>query len=207
MTSLIVRRDSHIDILGGGVGVAECDDGDVDVGGFLDGLSVGAWVGDDDQAGLFEGARYVVREVPGGEAAGDGGSAGVGGEFQDGALAVGACADDGDVGGVVDCGDYAGGEDDFFPRRTGVSWWFERGVGETVGMNGWRLLSGVGRWRRGDVECLPGFADVDHVDTVRTGLPEVGLHVDLEILGAEMALGCEQHFDVLGGGIEDWGEV
>lgn len=134
MAALVVGRDGDVDILGWGVGVAERDDGDVDVGGFLDGLGVGARVGDDDEAGLFEGARDVVGEVAGGEAARDGGGAGVGGEFEDGALAVGACGDDGDVGGVIDGGDDAGCEHDFLPEG-----------GASVS-----LLSGlVGLWRGG----------------------------------------------------------
>lgn len=116
MATLVVGRDGNVDILGWGVGVAERDDRDVDVGGFLDGLGVGARVGDDDEARLFEGARDVVGEVPGGEAARDGGGAGVGGEFEDGALTVGAGGDDGDVGGVVDGGDDAGCEHDFLPE-------------------------------------------------------------------------------------------
>jgi len=115
VAALIVRRDSDIDVLGRGIGVAKRHDGDVDVGGFLDGLGVGARIGDDDKAWLFEGARDIVGKVPGGEAAGDGGGAGVGGEFEDRALAVRARGDDGDVGGVVDGGDDAGCEDDFLP--------------------------------------------------------------------------------------------
>jgi len=115
VAALIVRRDSDIDVLGRGIGVAKRHDGDVDIGGFLDGLGVGARIGDDDKAWLFEGARDVVGEVPRGEAARDGGGAGVGSKFEDRALAVGARGDDGDVGGVVDGGDDAGCEDDFLP--------------------------------------------------------------------------------------------
>lgn len=131
MAALVVGWDGDVDVLSWGVGVAECDDRDVDVGGFLDGLCVGARVGDDDQAGLFEGAGDVVGEVAGGEAARDGGGAGVGGEFEDGTLAVGACRDDGDVGGVVDCGDDAGCEDDFLPGGGA-------GISVESGWEGWR---------------------------------------------------------------------
>ena len=52
MTTLVVGGNSHIDVLGRGVGVAEGDDGDVDVGGLLDGLGIGARVGDDDDDGV-----------------------------------------------------------------------------------------------------------------------------------------------------------
>jgi len=81
----------------------------------LDSLGVGTRVRDDDDAGFLEGAGDVVGEVTRGEATGDGGGAGVGGELEDGALAVGARGDDGDVGGVVNCDEDAGGEDDLLP--------------------------------------------------------------------------------------------
>ena len=108
MTPLVIRRDGDIDILGRRIGIAERNDRDIDIRRFLDGLCVGARVRDNDQAGLFERARDVVGEVAWGEASRDGGGAGVGGKFENGALAVGAGGDDGDVGGVVDCGDDAG---------------------------------------------------------------------------------------------------
>lgn len=117
MTAFVVSRDSDVNELGGGVGVAKRDDGDVDVAGFFDGLSVGARVGDDDQTGLFERACDVVREVAGGEAAGDCDGAGVRGEFEDGTLTVGTGGNYANVSGVVDGGDYAGCEDDFLPSR------------------------------------------------------------------------------------------
>lgn len=72
------------------------NDGDVDVGGLLDGLGVGARVGDDDEAGLLERAGDVVGEVTGGEATGNGDGAGVGGELEDGTLTVGTGRDDTD---------------------------------------------------------------------------------------------------------------
>ena len=115
MAALVVCGDGDVDEFGGGIGVAESDDGDVDVAGFFDGLGVGAWIRYDDESGFFEGACDVVCEVSGGEAAGDGDGAGVSGKFEDGTLAVGTGGDDGDVSGVVDGGDDAGCEDDFFP--------------------------------------------------------------------------------------------
>jgi len=57
------------------------------------------------------------------------------------------------------------------------------------------------------MRCLPGLADVDHVDTVRASLPEVRLHVHLEVLGTEMRLGGKQHLDVLRRRVEDGGKV
>lgn len=115
MTTLVVGGDGNVDELGGGVGVAEGNDGDVDVGSLLDGLGVGTGVGDDDQTGLLERTGDVVGEGTGGEATGDGLGTGVGGELEDGTLSVGTGGDDTDVGGVVDGGDDAGSEDDLLP--------------------------------------------------------------------------------------------
>ncbi len=53
----------------------------------------------------------------------------------------------------------------------------------------------------------PGLADVDHVDSIWTSLPQVWLHVDLQVLGADVTLSREQHLNVLRGGIEDGGEI
>jgi hypothetical protein len=54
---------------------------------------------------------------------------------------------------------------------------------------------------------LPGLANVDDVNSVRTGLPEVRVHVNLEVLGAQVALSCKEHLNVLGSGIENRGEL
>ena len=81
-------------------------------------MSVGARIGDDDETRLFEGACDVVCEVSWGKSACDGSGAGVGGELEDGALTVGTCGYDGDVGGIVDCSDDAGGENDFLPAAS-----------------------------------------------------------------------------------------
>lgn len=54
---------------------------------------------------------------------------------------------------------------------------------------------------------IPGLADVYDVDTILTGLPEVVLHVNLEVLGAEVALSGQQGLDVLAGGVHDGGQV
>jgi len=45
-------------------------------------------VGDNDQAGFFEGASDVVGEVTRGEAASDSLGAGVGSEFENGTVAI-----------------------------------------------------------------------------------------------------------------------
>jgi hypothetical protein len=53
---------------------------------------------------------------------------------------------------------------------------------------------------------LPGLANVDHVDSIGASLPQVGLHVNLEVFCANVALGGQEHLDVLRCGIEDGGE-
>jgi hypothetical protein len=60
---------------------------------------------------------------------------------------------------------------------------------------------------RGEDNLLPGLANVQDVDTVGPGLPQVRLHVHLEVLAAEMALRSQEHLNVLLGGVEDGGEV
>ena len=94
MTGLVVGWNGNVNELGWGVSVAKGDNWDVDVGSLLDGLGIGAWVGDDDEAWLLEGTGDVVGEVTGGEAAGNGNSTGVGGELQDSTLTVGTGGDD-----------------------------------------------------------------------------------------------------------------
>lgn len=115
VATLVVGRDGNIDVLGGRVGVAEGDDRDVDVAGLLDGLGIGAGVGDDDQAGLLERTGDVVGEGTGGEAAGNGLGAGVSGELEDGTLTVGTGRDDADIARVVNGSDDTGREADLLP--------------------------------------------------------------------------------------------
>ena len=55
--------------------------------------------------------------------------------------------------------------------------------------------------------CAPGLANVDNVDTVRASLPEVRLHVNLEVLAAEVGLSCEKHLNVLAGCVHGRGEL
>jgi hypothetical protein len=61
--------------------------------------------------------------------------------------------------------------------------------------------------RRSLERDIPGLANVDDIDSIWTGLPEVVVHVNLQVLGAQMALSCEKHLNVLGSGIEDRGEL
>jgi hypothetical protein len=81
MATLVVCWDSNIDELRWGVGIAESNDRNVDVGSLLDSLSVGAGISDDDEAGFLEGSSDVVGEVTGGETTSDGDGTGVCGEL------------------------------------------------------------------------------------------------------------------------------
>ena len=123
----------------------------------------GARVGHDDEAGFFEGAGNVVGEVARREATSNGDGASVRSEFEDSTLAVGACRDDGDVSRVIHSCDEAGCKDDFLPRS---------GLGLVTPRSSDISVSYV----------LPSLANVDHIDSVGACLPQVWLHVDLEIL-------------------------
>lgn len=117
MTTFVVRRDGDVDEFGWGVGITEGDDGNVDVGCFLDSLSVGARIGDDDEARLFERAGDVIGEISRGETPSNGDSAGVGGELEDSTLAIGAGRNYSDVGWVVNCGNDASCENNLLPTH------------------------------------------------------------------------------------------
>lgn len=54
---------------------------------------------------------------------------------------------------------------------------------------------------------LPGFANVNHIDSIGPRLPQVRLHVHLQILGAQVTLCCQQHLHVSGCRIEDRGQI
>lgn len=117
MTALVVGGNGDVDELGWGVGIAERNDGDVDVRGFLDGLRVGTRVRDDNEPGLFERAGDIVGKVSRSKAAGNSNRTGVRGELEDGALAVRTSRDDTDIGRVVDSGDNPGCEDNLLPEE------------------------------------------------------------------------------------------
>lgn len=119
VATLVVGGDGNVDVLGGRIGVAEGNDRDVDVGSLLDGLGIGAGVGDNDQARLLERAGDVVGEGTGGEATGNGLSAGVGGELEDGTLTVGTGRDDTDIARVVNGSNDASRENNLLPVNVG----------------------------------------------------------------------------------------
>lgn len=115
MTALVVGRDGDVNEVGGGVSVAESNDGNIDVAGLLDGLGVGAGVGHDDQTGLLERAGDVVGKVTGGETTRNSGGTGVRGKLEDSTLTVGASGDHTDVGRVVNGGDDTSSQDNLLP--------------------------------------------------------------------------------------------
>jgi len=81
VTALVVGGDSNVHELGGGVGIAQSDDRDVNIRSLLNSLSVGAGVGNDNEAGLLERTGDVVCEVAGGETTRNSSSTSVSGEL------------------------------------------------------------------------------------------------------------------------------
>ena len=120
MTTLVVGWDSNIDELSWGIGIAEGNDGNVDIGSLLDSLGISARIGDDNEAGFLERAGDVVGEVTRGETTSNWGSTSVSGELQDSTLTVRTSRDDTDISGVVDSCDDSGSEDDLLPKWWGI---------------------------------------------------------------------------------------
>ena len=54
---------------------------------------------------------------------------------------------------------------------------------------------------------IPGLGYVDEVNAVWSCLPQVWFHMHLEVLAANMGLRSQQVLDILGGRVEDGGEV
>lgn len=120
VSTLVVAGDGNVDKLNGRVGVAQSNDGDVDVRGLLDGLVVGSGIGDNQKSGLLERSGDVVGERSGGESAGNGGGATVVGKLEHGSLSVGSGRDGDDISGVGDGGDDSGGQLDLLPGLANV---------------------------------------------------------------------------------------
>ena len=120
VTGLVVDGNSDVDELEGRVGVAEGDDGDVDVGRLTDSLVVDAGVGHDDETRLLERAGDVVREATRGETTSDGLGTSVGSVLEDGTVAVWAGGDDTDVIGVFNGGDDTSSKNELLPGLANV---------------------------------------------------------------------------------------
>ena len=54
---------------------------------------------------------------------------------------------------------------------------------------------------------LPCLANVDHIDPIWTGLPQIWLHMHLEVFRAQVTLSGQKHLNVLGGGVEHGREL
>jgi hypothetical protein len=115
MTTLVVCWYGNIDELGWGIGIAESNDRNVDVGSLLNSLGISAGIGDNDEAWFLEGSSDVVSEVTRGETTSDGNSTRVRGKLQDSTLTIGTSGDNTDIGWVVDSCDDAGGENNLLP--------------------------------------------------------------------------------------------
>ena len=117
---LVVDRDRNVNELQGGVGVAESNDWDVDVGRLADGLVVNAGVGDDDEAGLLEGASNVVGKTTRSETASNCLRASVCGVLKDSTVTVRASGDDTNVVRVLNGGDDTGSKNKLLPSLADV---------------------------------------------------------------------------------------
>jgi hypothetical protein len=115
MPTLIVGWNGDVNILGWRIGVAECDDGNVDVARFLDRLRIGSRVGHDDQAWFLEGSGNIVGEATRREATGNSDCSSVGCKLKDGSLAVRSGGDNANIGGIVDGDNDTGGENNLLP--------------------------------------------------------------------------------------------
>jgi len=118
MATLVVSGNGNVNEFGWRIGIAKGDDGDVNIGSFLDSLSVGARIGDDDQAGLLERAGNVIGKVTGGETTGNGDGTSVCGKLEDSTLTVGTSRDDNNISWVINCCNNAGRKNDLLPTLT-----------------------------------------------------------------------------------------
>jgi hypothetical protein len=54
---------------------------------------------------------------------------------------------------------------------------------------------------------VPGLSNVDHIDAIGSGFPQVRFHVNLHVLRSQVTLSCKKHLNVLRCRIEDRGEL
>ena len=120
MLTSVVTWNSNIDVFGWGVQIGQSDDWDVNVRRFLNGLSIGSWVGNNDQSWFLERSGDVVGERTWGESTGNWGSTGVGSVLQDSSLTVGSGRDSNNIFWVWNGSNDSGSQDNFFPGLTNV---------------------------------------------------------------------------------------
>lgn len=144
-------------------------------------------------------------------------------ELEDSAVTVGTGRDNANVSWVVDGSDDTRSKDELLPVKVLVkekefSSYSARSlrhcqkqcarVCQTARLSRAKIVeTRAEQSRKQGYHRIPGLANVDHIDTIGTSLPEVRLHVRLQVLRTEMALSSEEHLNVLGGGIEARGEV
>jgi len=120
VAATVVARNRDVDVLKWGVSVAQRDDWDVDLGGFTDGLVVGARISDDQKAWLLELGLDLVREGTWDEATSGELRANVLRELEDGALTEQTNGRDHDVLWVFNRGNDASGKNELFPGHVQV---------------------------------------------------------------------------------------
>jgi hypothetical protein len=116
MSPLVVGWDSHVDVLRRRISVTQCNNRNVDIAGFLNGLGVSTRIGDHDQARFFEGSGDVVGKVSRRKAAGNGSGPSMSSKFKDGTLTIRASGDHTDISRIVDSGNDSGRKDNFLPN-------------------------------------------------------------------------------------------
>jgi len=172
VTGFVVCGDGDVDELEGGVGIAESDDRDGDLGTLLQGLMVCSRVRCNDQARLHGKKELETGEKQKKE--GDSDAAVKGGNSWGRYLFEGT---------RIVVGEGAGGK----PSSDGSS----ADVGSKFQDSSLSIRSGtndddIGRVFDGCDDTssknnfLPGLSDVDDMDAIRATLPDIGLHMDLQ---------------------------
>merc|ERR1719192_2823262 len=113
--ALVVAGDGDVDELGGGVNVAEGDNGHIGVAALGDRLVVRPGVADHQQSGLTEGSLDLISEGSGSEPSSNRGAVDVPGELEDGPLGVRSTGTDEHVSGILHSSDSTGSQQDLLP--------------------------------------------------------------------------------------------
>ena len=111
---LVIARDGNVDVAKRRVGVAQSDDGDVDVRSFDDGLVIGPGIHDYQHTGFAERGLDLVRESTGCEPPSDRSSLGVRGELEGGTLALRTGRDNENIRRILNCYNSPGSQEQLF---------------------------------------------------------------------------------------------
>ena len=169
----VVAWDGDVDVLQAGVGVAEGDDGDVDVRGLGDSLVIDTWVSADQDTGLTEGGLVLVSKGTRAETTSDGLGAGVVTELEDGTLTLGLARNAHDV-----------------------LWVLEYELYTVFKVSGFSYLDG-GDGTGGHHDLLPGLAQVENVVLGGGAGVDVGQHTVIGIGITQVNLGGDHLSNVL----------